>query len=162
MTKAVFSASDLSIVPEDAKYTCTAVPVEEISRIWHVVSPMLKPAIDRSHGRWSIEHLYHVLLIGGQTLWIAYDSAGKITGTMTTQIIKYPCNTMLAFQFLGGTDFDGWVAVLLPMVKCYARDNHCAGVEGTARFGFWPWLKEAGFNKSYAVYEQIFTGESHE
>tara|TARA_R110000803_G_scaffold3216_1_gene10923 strand:- start:30400 stop:30858 length:459 start_codon:yes stop_codon:yes gene_type:complete len=132
------------------------IPPEGIAAYWHNVRGMLSPAIDRSHGRWSLEHLYYILMTGQQQLWVAYNpEGGDILGTMTTQIVTYPHNKMLAFQFLGGAEFDDWFHELSDMTEKFARDNHCAGVEGTARFGFWPRLKSAGYDKSYAVYEKI-------
>jgi len=62
---------------------------------------------------------------------------------------------MLAFQFLGGEDFDGWYPDMLKILEAFALDGGCDGVEGTARFGFWKWLEKDGFDKSYAVYEKV-------
>ena len=74
---------------------------------------------------------------------------------MTTQIVNYPNSQMLAFQFLGGEDFDGWYPDMLKILEAFALDGGCNGVEGTARFGFWKWLEKDGFDKSYAVYEKV-------
>ena len=84
-----------------------------------------------------------------------WDEAGESKGCVTTQIVNYPNSQMLAFQFLGGEDFDGWYPDMLKILEAFALDGGCNGVEGTARFGFWKWLEKDGFDKSYAVYEKV-------
>ena len=97
-----------------------------------------------------------VLVTGQQNLWIAWDENNNSMGCVTTQVISYPNNKMLAFQFLGGENFDLWYPNMLKTLESFAADSECEGVEGTARFGFWKWLEKDGFDKSYAVYEKVF------
>lgn len=141
-------------------YICSLVPVEEVSWTWRKVRDMLEPAVVRSNGRWSMEHLYYALATGSQWLWVARDSDWKVTGALTTQIIEYPCSTMMAFQFLGGEDFDGWFQEMLQAVEEAAQELDCDGTEGTARLGFKPWLVgKSGYDMTYAVYDKIIEGE---
>ena len=143
---------------EEKPALCFAAMPEMIPDLWPKVKDLLQPAVDRSHGRWSMEHLYYILMINQQTLWIAMDENNDPIGVMTTQVVHYPCSKMLAFQFLGGHDLDEWWCDLLGVVERYAKDAGCAGIEATARFGFWPTLKQSGIEKSYTMYEKIFDG----
>ena len=131
------------------------IPPEQISFMWKKVREQLRPAVKRSQGRWTLEHLLVSLVTGQQHLWVVWDEAGESKGCVTTQIVNYPNSQMLAFQFLGGEDFDGWYPDMLKILEAFALDGGCDGVEGTARFGFWKWLEKDGFDKSYAVYEKV-------
>lgn len=159
-----YSLSDKSIAEREKVqvYKCSLVPTEEVSRAWMTVRDMLEPAVVRSNGRWSMEHLYYALATGSQWLWVAYDDDWKVAGALTTQIIEYPGSKMMAFQFLGGDDFDGWFEPMLETLESCAKDMGCDGTEGTARFGFKPWLKGAGYNMTYAVYDKLIGGEGDE
>ena len=37
---------------------------------------------------------------------------------------------------------------------CNGVDNDCDGIEATARLGFWKWLQQDGYERSYVVYER--------
>ena len=134
----------------------TLIPPDQISFLWKKVREQLRPAVERSKGRWTLEHLMMVLVTGQQNLWIAWDENNNSMGCVTTQVISYPTSKMLAFQFLGGENFDLWYPNMLKTLESFAADSECEGVEGTARFGFWKWLEKDGFDKSYAVYEKVF------
>lgn len=135
------------------------VPVEHIFTVWNQVRPLLAPALDRSNGRWTTDHLCAALCMGRSQLWIAYrehDDTGdaEIVGAMTSEVANYPGRKILAYHFIGGKDFDNWYPQLLRATTAFARDMGCDGVEGVARFGFDKWLKHDGFTKSSAFYEK--------
>jgi hypothetical protein len=60
----------------------------------------------------------------------------------------------LLYQFLGGKNFNDWVWDMLEKFNDWGRDNRCYGIEATARMGFWEWLKQDDFQRSYVVYEK--------
>ena len=138
----------------DITHTIALVPPNYISSLWFDVRDHLAPAIDRSHGRWSLEHLYAAIANGQQHLWLAFDKDNQIDGVGTTEIVRYPCQQMLAVQFLGGSKFNDWVWDMLDRFNGWATDNGCAGIEVTGRHGFWKWLEQDGFNRVYTVYEK--------
>jgi hypothetical protein len=37
----------------------------------------------------------------------------------------------------------------------YARAHNCDGIECNARFGFWKWFKQDGFEKASCFYEKM-------
>ena len=41
----------------------------------------------------------------------------------------------------------------------WAKDNNCDGIEATARMGFWKWLQQDGYERSYVVYERSLKDE---
>lgn len=137
----------------ETKYRFTLIPVDQCVVVWKDVRDLLEPAVERSHGRWTMEYLLAALCTGQQNLWVAYDEEGYIRGVLTTQIVFYPGSKYLAVQFLGGTDFSEWKDGILSLVERYAGDCGCNGVETVARFGFWPFIKERGYKRSYVTYE---------
>ena len=137
---------------KSSSYTISMIQPEYCFRVWKNIRGLLEPAVERSHGRWTMEHLFAALCTGQQTLWVAYIDQ-VVYGALTTQLVRYPNNSMIACQFLGGSDFDHWGSDMLDMIRRYAKDVGADGIEATARFGFWPFFKSEGFVRSYAVYE---------
>ena len=111
-------------------------------------------AVHRSRGRWTIEALFSCIASGQQHLWVAFDADKNINGVGTTEIVMYPNKKMLVIQFLGGKQFNEWVWDMLEKFNEWGRDNQCQGIEATARMGFWEWLKQDDFERSYVVYEK--------
>lgn len=131
------------------------VPPEYVLSEWHRVRDYLEPAIDICKGRWTMEHLCGACCSGRAQLWIAFDD-DKVYGALTTEITNYPAKKVLAMHFLGGEEFDLWYVEMLEVITRFAKDNDCDGLEGVARFGFWKYLKQNGFEKSSAFYEKGF------
>ena len=130
------------------------VPPNYLNSLWPDVREQLARAIKRSHGRWNMEFLYASILNGNQQLWLAFDTENNIDGVGTTEILQYPEKRMIAVQFLGGDRFNDWVWDMLEKFKDFGRDNDCTGIEATARMGFWKWLEQDDFSRSYVVYER--------
>ena len=140
----------------EATHTIALVPTTYLATLWPDVSEQLAKAIARSKGRWSLEMLFASILNGHQHLWVAFDENKEISGVGTTELVDYPNKRMLAIQFLGGDRFNEWVWDMLDRFHDWARDNERKGTEATARMGFWQWLKQDGFDRSYVVYEKRF------
>ena len=140
--------------PREITHTITMVPPNYLNSLWPDVREQLARAIKRSHGRWNMEFLYASILNGNQQLWLAFDTENNIDGVGTTEILQYPEKRMIAVQFLGGDRFNDWVWDMLEKFKDFGRDNDCTGIEATARMGFWKWLEQDDFSRSYVVYER--------
>ena len=140
--------------PREITHTITMVPPNYLNSLWPDVREQLARAIKRSHGRWNMEFLYASILNGNQQLWLAFDTENNIDGVGTTEILQYPEKRMIAVQFLGGDRFNDWVWDMLEKFKNFGRDNDCTGIEATARMGFWKWLEQDDFSRSYVVYER--------
>ncbi len=139
--------------------TISAVPVEMLDQIWGAVSGFLRPAVDRSHGRWSMPSLKEAIREGKQQLWIVYEGDNPITGVATTEIQDYPNRRMLAIQYLGGEDLDGWAFSMLEILEGFAVATKCEGIEATARKGFWKWMKDFDYQEAYTVFEKEIASE---
>ena len=140
--------------PRNSTHIVALVPIEYLNQTWPDIKDEIERAVVRSNGRWSIEALYASILNGEQQLWLAFDEDKTIDGVGTTEIVSYPAKTMIAIQFLGGKNFNSWVWDMLGKFKLFGKDNGCQGIEATGRPGFWKWLGQDGFDKSYVVYER--------
>lgn len=139
---------------ESFAYKITLVPHDRAAHVWMSVYKYLDKAVERSHGRWTMETLFNAVATGRQQLWIVLDENDNIDGVATTEIINYPNRKMLAIQYLGGEGLGFWANQILEVFNSWARDNKCKGIEATARKGFWKWLKHDGFDEAYTVFEK--------
>ena len=140
---------EISIVPPDAVDSC-----------WEDCSRHLKRATIRSHGRWTLENLRQKIYNNQQHLWICYEPEPfHMIGCATTSFIDYPNTRMLSIEFLGGEKMESWVWEGIEKMENWAKDNGCIGIEAIGRAGFWHWLKEKGFDRSYTVFEKRFNYE---
>jgi hypothetical protein len=135
--------------------------LDQVSHVWKDVREMLGPSVERSSGRWTLEHLFHALMTGRHQLWVIVEDGTPIAA-ITTEIVEYPATKMLAFQFLGGTKFDLWFEDTLYRIETFAKECGCTGTEGIARFGFKPWMTGAGYDMHYAVYDKVFEEKGDE
>ena len=140
--------------PREVTHTIALIPPNYIQTLWDDVEELLAPAIARSRGRWDMQSLYESIRNLEQHLWVAFNEAGVIEGVGTTEFVFYPRKKMLAMQYLGGANFNSWVWDMLDRFNSWAKDNQCDGSEGTARHGFWKWLEQDGFVRSYTTYEK--------
>ena len=122
--------------------------------MWRHVRDYLKPAVELSNGRWTLEYVIAGLATGQQNLWIAADENKNVIAAATTQVVDYPMRRMLTMHFIGGDDFDSWYTLMLNSMSAFAKSAGCDGIECVARMGFWKWFKEDGFSKSSAFYER--------
>ena len=135
-------------------HTVFFVPQDHCRAVWPRVRELLEPAIAASNGRWRSEYVLSALVLGEQNLWTVVDEEGEAEGAATTQIVQYPERRMLAIHFLGGEGFDDWYPQLLETLTDYATKAGCDAIECNARFGFWKWFKDDGFEKTSCFYEK--------
>ena len=135
-------------------HTIALIPPNYVQTLWDDVEKYLAPAVARSHGRWDMQSLYESLRKMEQLLWVAFNEDNIIEGVATTEFTMYPKKKMLTLQYIGGENFNDWCWCMLEKFNSWAKDNECDGIEGTARHGFWKWLEQDGFSRSYTVYEK--------
>jgi len=135
------------------EYEIFLVPANQCRVVWKDVRDLLKPAVERSCGRWNLEYILAALVLNEQQLWVV-ALKGVPVGTFTTEINFYPQKKVLAIHFLGGSDFVEWFPPALTKVEKFAQENGCVGIECNARFGFWKWFEPENFRKISTFYEK--------
>ena len=119
------------------------VPTEHINTCWKDVAGYLQGATDRTNGRYDIEDLYLSICKYDHLLWIAFDDK-KIKGAVVTNVIVYPKKKFLCMGFWGGEDFFDWKDAMLNILKSWAKDNKCDGIEAVGRKGWSKVFKQDG------------------
>lgn len=133
-------------------YRIAVLPREHFNLYWKHVRDYLEPAVERSHGRWDMEHVAAACATGHYHVMVAFDESNTIKGVMTMSPVNYPGRCVMALHFLGGEDFDGWYPTMLEELTKYAVSCGCDGLEGCARSGFWQWFKDDGWVKDSVFY----------
>ena len=123
---------------------CTMVPREHVKEVWSQVEDYLQGAAEYTHGRYDVDDIYDSLMQYDHTLWIAFDEEG-VKGAVVTNFAFYPKKKYLVMSFCGGVQLEKWKDPMLKLLQHWAFDNHCDGIEATARLG---WAK-------------IFKGDGH-
>jgi len=140
--------------PRKITHTIAIVPLNNVGTLWNDIETFLGPAIARSRNRWDMESVRESLLNEERHLWVAFDENKKIDGIATTEFVMYPRRKMLSIEYLGGKNMNEWGWDLLERLNDWAKDNKCDGIEAMARHGFWKWLEQDGFERSYTIYEK--------
>lgn len=130
------------------------IPTELVEHVWPEVAPIMARAVPSSGGRYTINDIYAECLSGAQHLWVAFDERKNIIGCLTTRVVVYPQKRMLAGQFCAGVQMNQWQTEMLATLDSWAKDNDCAGLEMTGRFGWTRVLNKYGWRHQYNVYEK--------
>jgi|TARA_R100000988_G_C3893079_1_gene113766 hypothetical protein len=128
------------------------VPREYINSCWKQVEGYLKKATEYTHGRYEVEDLYLAVCEFGHLLWIAFDEK-EIKGAVITNVIVYPKKTYLCLAFCGGKEFSTWKDPMLQMLRNWAKDNGCQGLEAVGRKGWTKVFKHQGHKFLWDTFE---------
>jgi len=128
------------------------VPTEYINSCWKDVEGYLKKALEYTNGRYEIEDLYLALYKYDHHLWIAFDE-NEIKGAVVTHILVYPRKKFLCMAFCGGKELDTWKDEMIVMLKNFAIDMKCDGLEATGRKGWAKVLKSQGHEFLWDTFE---------
>ena len=118
-----------------SKYTVSLVPTEYVDQVWGTVEPYLKKALKYAAGKYEPEDVYSLVVDYGYPLWVAFDDEG-IKGAVITRFVQYPRKKYLFLEFCGGRDGFSWKAPMLDVLRSWAKDNGCDGIEGAGRAGW--------------------------
>lgn len=113
---------------------CVVRP-EEVSALWDLIWPLLKPAAKRAQGGWSEQSIRDAIASGDAQLWASWD--GKIGAVAMTQIIISGDKKLCSIPLLGGKSRANWLHYE-PQVCEWAKAQGCVALEGYARPG---WLR---------------------
>jgi hypothetical protein len=129
------------------------VPIDYVDHFWPQVEPLLKPAVDHSHGYYLVEDVYNYVINGYEILWVAHI-AGTVIGMATTHELDYPQKTVLCISFWGGQEpLEDWGLALLQLIQRYARETGYKGIEAYGRSGWSKRLKNYGYEKIADMFE---------
>ena len=82
--------------------TVQIVAPNNIYTVWEDIEKYLNDSINISTGDCTLEQLKLLLIRGEQTLLVATDKEGKLTGAMAVEFINYPNNRVMFITTLGG------------------------------------------------------------
>lgn len=134
-------------------WTVTLVPPEAIREWWPTVGPMLEPAVALSKGRADMISVLQWLLERKYLLWVAYAADYAVKAAFVSREARYPCRSMLAIDFAGGSEHLGWAEEGTRIFRSFARDVGLDGVELVGRPGWQKSLKSHGWSTTGVVVE---------
>lgn len=132
---------------------CSLVPPSLLNTCLDQVGPILLRAVQRTGGRWKIQHAIDKIESGEQQLWVSFEGQ-KIYGVVTTRIASYPAGPRLDIVYCAGDNLREWMADMLALLERWGRDNQCVGVELVGREGWVKMLAPFGYEKRYIVMEK--------
>jgi hypothetical protein len=135
------------------------VPHQFVEREWRRASRLLRPAVDKSADRWTIDQLRDDIMYGDHLLWYIYDDAQVPVAALTTLFKHYPNGTWLELVFVGGTMAKDWLPEVLDKLEQFAKQSKCQGMEAVARRGFDRILKERDYDRPCSMYQKKFKEE---
>lgn len=128
------------------------VPRNHVESIWPQIEMYMQWAANYTYGRFTADDIKDSITQYDHDLWIAFDEEG-IKGAVVTQFAVYPQKTYLDMVFTGGIQLDKWKDDMLALLKKFARDHDCAGIESAGRPGWVKIFKNDGHKIVFHVYE---------
>jgi len=134
----------------------TAVPRDQIPFIWPRVAELLKPALDRSGGRYNLESQFDRLIDGTDHLWVMTNkSHSEIVAAITFTFWVYPAGLrVLQMMFLGGSGFKSWGDELNRKLTKLAKQNDCECIEHGGRKGWKRATERMGYDLEFVHYRK--------
>ena len=132
----------------------SAVPKEYIDSCWSKVEKYAEKAAKYTYGRYTSDDIYDCIAEHDYQMWVAFDAdQNDFKGLVVTNIAIYPKRKLLAMQFCGGRDLEQWKEPMLKLLKHFARDTGCDGIESTGRVGWAKIFKNDGYQQIWMTYE---------
>lgn len=120
------------------------VPTEHAAQVWPAVSKYVAKAVKFTSGKYEPEDVLDLVVDYKYPLWIAFDDV-DIKGVVITRFIEYPRKKYLFLEFCGGQDGFSWKAPMLSVLRSWAKDNGCDGIEGAGREGWQKVFEKDGY-----------------
>jgi hypothetical protein len=128
------------------------VPPQYVDTCWKEIEPYMEKAAEYTYGRYTSDDIYDSLKEYDHQLWVAFDG-GKIKGAVVTNIITYPKRKILCMSFCGGVELKDWKDPMLELLKKFAKDVGCDGIEATARRGWAKVFENDGYKGHWVTFE---------
>lgn len=135
-----------------SKYEVTLVPREHVMSIWTSVRPHMQKAAEHTYGRYDVDDILEAITDYGHDLWIAFGD-DAIRGAVVTYTKHYPRKSYLDLVFVGGEDGFEWKDEMLRVLRHWAFDSHCDGIESSGRLGWSKIFKDDGYKPLWQTYE---------
>lgn len=133
-------------------FNVSLVPVEYIDEVWPTVEPYVIKALKYASGKYEPEDVRNLVIEYGYPLWVAFDDEG-IKGAVITRFVQYPRKKYLFLEFCGGRDGFSWKAPMLSVLRSWATDNDCDGIEGAGRDGWQKVFEKDGYKPTLRHFE---------
>ena len=128
------------------------VPAEHVDGCWGKIEAFVEKAAKYTYGRYSAANIYDMVIDGDYQLWIAFTD-NKIKGAVITNVVTYPQRKLLCMQFCGGEDLKDWKEPMLALLRRFATDIGCDGIESTARPGWAKIFQNDGYAANWVTFE---------
>ena len=128
------------------------VPREYVDTCWDKVEKFIEKAAKYTYGRYTTSNIYDIVKDGDYQLWVAFE-AETFKGAVVTNIMNYPQKKILCMQFCGGEELKLWKQPMLDLLKRFARDLGCEGIESTGRPGWAKIFENDGYKATWVTYE---------
>jgi hypothetical protein len=128
------------------------VPPQYVDTCWKTIEPYMEKAAEYTYGRYTSDDIYDSLKEYDHHLWVAFDG-DKIKGAVVTNIITYPRRKVLCMSFCGGTELKNWKDPMLELLRQFAKDVGCDGIEATARRGWAKVFENDGYKGHWVTFE---------
>ena len=128
------------------------VPSDRIMSAWGHVEHFMEMAADATNGRYTSMDILDALLNMNHDLWVVFDEE-SIKGALVTAIKQYPNKRYLELAFIGGENGHSWKDQMLGIMRRWAHDNSCDGIESCARLGWAKIFKDDGYRPMWQVFE---------
>lgn len=138
-------------------YKVTMVPQEHLEQLWPRIEHFMQRAADYTYGRYTVDDILKTVTDYGHTLWVAFNDKG-FSGAVVTDFTDYPRKRYLDMVFVGGDDGLEWKDEMLVMLRRWAADNGCVGIESSGRLGWSKIFKDDGYKPLWQTYELPIDG----
>lgn len=128
------------------------VPGGRIMEAWAMVEPFMEMAAEATNGRYTALDILDALLNMNHDLWVVFDDTA-VKGALVTAIKQYPNKRYLELAFIGGEDGHTWKDQMLNIMRRWANDNSCDGIESCARLGWAKIFKDDGYRPMWQMFE---------
>ena len=135
-----------------SNFNVSLVPVEYVDQVWPTVEPYVVKALKYASGKYQPEDVRNLVVEYGYPLWVAFDDEG-IKGAVITRFVQYPRKKYLFLEFCGGRDGFSWKAPMLSVLRSWAADNDCDGIEGAGRDGWQKVFEKDGYKPTLRHFE---------
>lgn len=133
-------------------YKISLVPTEYVDQVWPTVEPYVAKALKYASGKYEPGDVRDLVIEYGYPLWIAFNDDG-IKGAVITRFMQYPRKKYLFLEFCGGQDGFSWKAPMLEVLRSWAKDNGCDGIEGAGRDAWQKVFKDEGYKRTLQHFE---------